>query len=76
MIDDAVVYKGYARQNGASVILFTGESSVAQRVCDQIYRYEGDKVDVLQYNEGKLVGGLEQPKVVAERPLTSVVKHY
>ena len=76
LIDDAVVYRGFLRQSGCSAVLFTGEASVVQRVCDQVYRYEGDKLNVLQYNEGKLVGGLEQSKVVHERPFTSVVKQY
>ena len=75
-VDDAVVYKGFLRQSGCSAVLFTGETSVVQRVCEQVYRYEGDKLNVLQYNEGKLVGGLEQNKVVPERPFTSVVKQY
>lgn len=76
LIDDAIVYKGFLRQNGPSVILFTGEQIICARVADQVYLHEGDKVNVLLYNEGKLVGGLDQPKVVAERPMTSVVKQY
>jgi protein JBTS26 len=76
LIDDSIVYKGYLRQTGSSVVLFTGDPAVAQRVVDQVYRYEGDKVNVIQYNEGKLVGGLEQHKIMAERPMTSVVKQY
>lgn len=74
LIDDSVVFKGFLRQIGSSTILFTGDPSIVQRACEFVYRYEGEKLNVLQYNEGKLVGGLEQPKVLAERPFTSVVK--
>ena len=76
LFDDGVVYKGFLRQHGASTVLFTGEPGIVQRACDQVYLYEGDKLNVLLYNEGKLVGGLEESKVVQERPMTSVVRQY
>ena len=76
LIDDTLVYKGFLRQSGPSVVLFTGEANLVQRVTDQVYVYEGDKLNVLLYNEGRMVGGVEEGKVVAERPMTSVVKQY
>jgi hypothetical protein len=76
LLDDILIYKGFLRQTGATVVLFTGEPSLVQRVTEHVYVYEGDKMNVLLYNEGRLVGGLEESKVVNERPMTSVVKHY
>ena len=76
LLDDTVIYKGFLRQTGPTVILFTGEPSLVQRVTDQVYVYEGDKLNVLLYNEGKMVGGVEESKVIPERPMTSVVRQY
>lgn len=76
LLDDAVIFKGFLRQTGASTVLFTGDPNIVQRASDQVYLYEGDKLNVLLYNEGKLVGGLEESKIVQERPMTSVIRQY
>ncbi|CAG9311860.1 unnamed protein product [Blepharisma stoltei] len=78
LLDDILLYKGVMRQAGGArdwscVVLFTGDQGVIGRSTELIYRDQTEgKGSVLLYNEGRLVGGVEETKVVAARPQTSV----
>jgi hypothetical protein len=45
-----------------------------KNAAEQVYDFIHSSEEVLMYNEGKLVGGLVQKKVIVDRPMTSVVK--
>jgi len=68
ILDDAIIYKGYARIADATSIIFSAEREEHK----ELVYCEPDKMQAVAfYNEGTLLGGAELEIDEGERPITS-----